>query len=114
MPPTELDARTLFELPLFTGLSAAELTGIEPNLTTEDYATGTYVFRRGDHGDALYVVLAGQVALENPVGSRPEILALCGPGDWFGELALLSGGPRTAHARVTIGSRLLRVSRAGA
>jgi len=112
VPPTELDARTLFELPLFAGLSAAELAGIEPNLATEDYATGTYVFRRGDHGDALYVVLAGQVALENPVGSRPEILALCGPGDWFGELALLSGGPRTAHARVTIGSRLLRVSRA--
>ncbi|TMA56290.1 MAG: cyclic nucleotide-binding domain-containing protein, partial [Deltaproteobacteria bacterium] len=73
MPPTELDARTLFELPLFAGLSAAELAGIEPNLATEDYATGTYVFRRGDHGDALYVVLAGQVALENPVGSRPEI-----------------------------------------
>jgi len=41
------------------------------------------------------------------------VLALCAPGDWFGELALLTSGPRTADARVTVDATLLRVSRAG-
>jgi NTE family protein len=57
-------------------------------------------------------VLSGQVALEHHLGERRELVALCGPGDWFGELGLLTGGPRTADACVTLDATLVRVSRA--
>src|SRR2546428_13174964 len=108
-----LDAEALLDLPLFSGLTAAELAGLEAHLATEQHPRGTYLFRRGDFGDALYVVISGQVALELRSGPNTEVLALCAPGDWFGELALLTSGPRTTDARVTVDATLLRVSRAG-
>src|SRR3989442_1149303 len=108
-----LDAKALLDHPLFSGLTAAELAGLEAHLATEQHPRGTYLFRRGDFGDALYVVISGQVALELRSGPNTEVLALCAPGDWFGELALLTSGPRTADARVTVDATLLRVSRAG-
>src|SRR6266446_9410808 len=107
------DAEALLDLQLFSGLTAAELAGLEAHLTTEHHPRGTWLFRRGDFGDALYVVISGQVALELPSGPKAELVALCAPGDWFGELALLTGGPRTVDARVTVDATLLRVSRAG-
>jgi NTE family protein len=108
-----LDASAILELPLFAGLTPADLAGLDAHLAAEGHARGTYLFRRGDIGDALYVVVSGQVALELPGATAVEVLSLCGPGDWFGELALLSGGPRTADARVTVDATLLRVSRTG-
>ena len=113
MPGAALDIRALLDLPLFSGLTSAELAGLEGQLVTERHPRGAYLFRRGDFGDALYVLLSGQVALELRSGSTAEVLAFCAPGDWFGELALLTSGPRTADARVTVDATLLRVSRAG-
>ena len=113
MPGAALDPQVLLDLPLFSGLAPAELAGLEAHLATEQHPRGTYLFHRGDFGDVLYVVLSGQVALELRSGSNAEVLALCAPGDWFGELALLTNGPRTADARVTVDATLLRVSRAG-
>src|SRR5207245_100702 len=103
----------LAELPLFSGLAAGELAGLDAHLAAEQHARGTCLFQRGDYGDALYVVLSGQVALEHRSGDRVELLAMCGPGDWFGELALLTGAPRTADARITVDATLVRIDRAG-
>jgi NTE family protein len=57
------------------------------------------------------VVLAGQVTLELSEPLGPRVVSRCGPGDWFGELALLALGPRSADARVTMNARLLRIDR---
>jgi len=112
VPAGTLDTQALLALPLFSGLLTSELAGLEANLTTEHHPPGAYLFRRGDFGDALYVVVSGQIALEHRLAGHVELLGLCAPGDWFGELALLTGGPRTADARVTVGAEVLRVSRA--
>src|SRR5262245_56781038 len=72
---------------------------------------GTYLFRRGDPGDSLYVVVSGQVALELPGADGPRVLEFCGPGEWVGELGLLALGPRTADARVAVDATLLRIDR---
>jgi NTE family protein len=106
-----LDATALIRLPLFASLSAAELGGTEDHFGTERHPRGAFLFRRGDSGDALYVVLDGQVALELADGGERRTVAVCGPGDWFGELALLTARPRTADARVTVAATLLRVDR---
>ena len=61
------------------------------------YRKGAYVFHAGDTGDRLYVIVTGRVSVQltNREGDT-TILALLGPGDCFGELALLRGGVRTA------------------
>lgn len=106
-----LTASSLLELELFAGLSPAEIAGFEGRLPVETHRRGTYLFRRGDAGEALYVVLDGQVALELPSGEGTRVLGLSGPGDWFGELALLTHGPRTADARIAVDATLLRIAR---
>src|SRR5262249_60345981 len=93
-------ATSLLELPLLAGLSSAEAGELVGRLDVAQGRRGTYLFRRGDPGDSLYVVASGQVALELPGADGPRMLELCGPGDWFGELGLLALGPRTADARV--------------
>jgi len=61
------------------------------------YRKGAYVFHAGDTGDRLYVIVTGRVSVQltNREGDT-TILALLGPGDCFGELALLRGAVRTA------------------
>lgn len=61
------------------------------------YRKGAYVFHAGDTGDRLYVIVTGRVSVQltNRDGET-TILALLGPGDCFGELAVLRGGVRTA------------------
>jgi uncharacterized membrane protein len=60
---------------------------------------GKTLFSRGDPGDALFVVTSGEVEMffKNDTGER-IVLEKAGPGDFFGEISLLDGGPRTASA----------------
>lgn len=112
MPNAMQDAQ-LLDLPIFSGLTAVDISGLSQRATIEEHARGTLVFRRGDEGDGLYVVLSGQVAIELSSDDGMRLLALCGPGDWFGELALVSPGPRSADARVVIDASLLRIDEDG-
>jgi CRP-like cAMP-binding protein len=61
--------------------------------------TGEVLFRKGDLGHCMYVILSGQVSiyLEAKEG-RTAVLRVLQPGDFFGEMALLDGGPRSANA----------------
>src|SRR5262249_30506764 len=77
-------ATSLLELPLLAGLSAAEAGELVGRLDVAQGRRGTYLFRRGDPGDSLYVVASGQVALELPGARRPPVPEVRGPGDWVG------------------------------
>src|SRR4030095_11749599 len=101
-----LTASSLLELELFAGLSPAEIAGVEARRPGETHRRGTSLCRRGDAGEALYVVLDGQVALELPSGEGTRVLGLSGPGDWFREVALLTHRPRTPDARIPVGRAL--------
>lgn len=64
------------------------------------FAAGETIFRQGDPGDLVYVIVEGEVEAirEDPDGSEQR-LAIMGPGEYFGEMALLSNAPRTATVR---------------
>jgi CRP-like cAMP-binding protein len=82
----------LRELPLFAGCAREELQRIL-NLAKEmEVGKGNELTREGDPGDTFYVILRGTAG----VTRRSEKLATLGPGSFFGETALLTGGPRTA------------------
>jgi len=72
-----------------------------------EFDTDEIVVREGDAGDALYIVIDGVLAVE-----RGEIVvAQLGPGEAFGELAILDGEPRQATVRAQKPTRLLRLPR---
>jgi len=72
-----------------------------------DYVPGDVLFREGDSGDVMYVIQAGTVRIDKNVGGNDKTLAILGSGEFFGELALLNGKPRTATATVMDPTRCL-------
>lgn len=75
------------------------------------YSSGTMLFRDGEVGEAMYVIKDGRVRIFKEVRGEEKTLAYVGPGEFFGEMALLSGKPRTASAEVVETARLFAVDR---
>ncbi len=73
------------------------------------FAAGEFVFREGDGGDVMFIVQQGEVEILKEAHGREVRLALLEEGDFFGEMALLEGVPRTASARAVTDCLLLRI-----
>jgi len=94
--------------PVFAGLSRRLLGRLVAALFEKAYAPADIVFREGDPGKGLFVVLEGSVVITRALpGGGEEELTTLGPGDSFGELALIDDLPRSATARVLAPARLL-------
>jgi CRP-like cAMP-binding protein len=72
---------------------------------------GEVIFRQGDPGHEMFVVSAGRVRLTIGSGGHEKEVAVIGPGQFFGELSLLSDEPRSATAEATEDSTLLAIGR---
>ncbi len=83
-------------LPFFRGVSGQELDRIAARMRTVRVPAGEAVFHAGDGADRFYVIREGRASVHLPTGAHARDL---GPGDNFGELALLFGGGRTATVR---------------
>jgi CRP-like cAMP-binding protein len=102
----------LAQVPLFAPLPPDALDELSARLRRRPYNRGEAVFREGDAGTSLYIVQAGHVKLSlTSAEGREIIIDLLGPGDVFGELALLDGEPRSADAVATESSELLHLER---
>src|SRR5262249_53544772 len=96
------DPNLLADVPLFQLLDAEERAALAARVGTLIKPAGTLLFSYGDPGDSLYIVHEGEVEIffKNDTGER-VVLETAGKGDFFGEVSLLDGGPRTASAEVT-------------
>lgn len=63
-----------------------------------DFGAGTVLFEEGQPGDYMYVVQTGEVEIRRQVGETERVLAVLPSGEFFGEMAILNGKPRTATA----------------
>jgi CRP-like cAMP-binding protein len=72
-----------------------------------DFQPGTVLFEEGQPGDYMYVVQAGEVEIRRQVGETQRVLAVLLAGEFFGEMAILNGRPRSATAVVRTDARLL-------
>jgi len=88
-----------------TERSAADIYG-------RDFQSGSVIFEEGDPGSRLYVIQSGQVRIVKRTGGRAMTLARLGPGEFFGEMALLDRQPRSATAVVDEAARLLELDEA--
>jgi CRP-like cAMP-binding protein len=99
---------------VFAGLTTDALELIANVATEESHPTGTVIFRQGELGDKLYLILEGRVRISRMVpGVGEEALAILNAGDVFGEMALLDEAPRSADARAHEGCKLLSIPRDG-
>ncbi len=74
-----------------------------------EYAPGEVLFREGESGDVMFVIQSGSVKISKNVGDYDKVLATLGPGEFFGEMAILNGKPRTATATVLEKTRCLLI-----
>src|SRR5215216_2543091 len=79
---------------------------------TVSIQAGELVFEEGSPGDALYVVLDGELEVTKRQGGQDVLLAVRGPGEFIGEMSLLEQAPRSASVRTLQESRLLVISQA--
>jgi len=104
----------LARVELFSGLKPQGLELIAKVATEETHAAGTKIFQHGDAGDKLYLILEGKVRISREVpGMGEEALAVLGPGQVFGEMALLDESARSADARVHERCRVLAIPKDG-
>ncbi|HSS72887.1 MAG TPA: MFS transporter [Gaiellaceae bacterium] len=105
-PPTEALA-LLRPIPIFAPLPPPTLERLASQAVPVQVSTGTEVVRQGEPGDRFYVIESGrfEVAVD---GARTAEL---GPGEFFGEIALLRNVPRTATVKATADSKLLALGR---
>jgi CRP/FNR family cyclic AMP-dependent transcriptional regulator len=100
---TMLVGRSVLEalstIPFFAGLERAALDRVAAGMRTRRFRRGEVIFHIGDPGDALFVIVDGEVKISLPSETGDEaILATLRVGGVFGELALLDGAPRSASA----------------
>ena len=102
----------LAKIRIFEGIAAPGLARIAAITREESHRLGEVIFREGESGGALYMILEGKIRISREVsGMGEEALAVLGPGDAFGEMALIDDFPRSADARVHERCRLLVLSK---
>src|SRR6185437_7512054 len=105
-PPRELSL--LDSVPMFTPLPLAAKEQVARSLSRVNYPAGRAIVKEGEAGDLFYIVAGGQAA----VSSNGRHLRDGGPGDYFGEIALLRDVPRTATVTATEDMELYTLERA--
>jgi CRP-like cAMP-binding protein len=94
-----IEAAALNRVSLFTELSPDELSGLAARLRERRFPKGQIIFAQGDPGNTLYLIANGRVKIVLGSNEGKElVISVLGPGDFFGELALLDGEPRSADA----------------
>ena len=97
---------------LFRDFSAEELEQFLELLDTVRVQAGEIVVRQDDSGDCMYILVQGSARVVHRKGDRDIELAVLRPGDFFGEIALVDHGPRSADVEALEDSVLLRISQA--
>jgi CRP/FNR family transcriptional regulator, cyclic AMP receptor protein len=94
-----MDPQALRACALFQALPADRLRRIADIAKHRDLPAGAVIFREGETGDEMYVVVAGKVRISKQVpGIGEEALGILEPGSHFGEMAMVDDAPRSADA----------------
>jgi NTE family protein len=104
---------SLLASPIFQSLDPSHLEEFTQSMEESTLLAGEYLFREGDPGDALYLLVSGRLAIEqSEVDTKtPKMCREVGRGTTVGELSLLTGNPRSASVRALRDSHLLKISK---
>jgi CRP/FNR family transcriptional regulator, cyclic AMP receptor protein len=107
-----IDAKTLKRLPLFSALTAAQLTWALATVRRRTYAARAHILKAGEIADGLYWVLSGSARIVYEDGDGRELIAnVVGSNDFFGEMGLLDGAASAANVHAAEPCEILHVPR---
>jgi hypothetical protein len=101
---------SLRRIKILADLNDAQLSHLSDFMELQRIPQWTTVVRQGEPGDAMYLILEGELRARVMVGDHETILSTFGPGDFFGDMALFDHGPRSADVIANVDSSLLRIS----
>src|SRR5881628_3681830 len=88
----------LRRLPHFADLTPELLSLVAARARRRTASRGEVLFRAGEPGDEFYLIITGSVGILEPTAHGEEVAGELGAGEWFGEMALITGEPRSATA----------------
>jgi CRP-like cAMP-binding protein len=103
----------LASVSLFSGLNKRHLNQLSRRFIPRSYKTGDAIITQGKGGEGMFTIVSGkaEAVLETADGEK-IVVNTFGPGDFFGEVAMLDDGPRTASVIATVETECLVLTRA--
>jgi len=102
----------LNKIPLFNSLSDSDLEGLSESVRLQSLKKGQTLFRKGDEGSSLYIIKQGTIKIVLPSRLGDEVIVtIFSEGDFFGEMALFDGKPRSADALAMELTKIYMLSR---
>ncbi len=102
---------SLSSIPIFTLLSEDELHKLARAAKDRIFAPGEKIVRRGREGNSMFVITRGSVEVQIPQGKEVKTVNTLGESDYFGEMSLLTGEPRTATVVAVEETQVLQISK---
>ncbi len=94
--------RSLVDLELFKNFGDDDIYSLSKVVTVQEHKSGVVIINDGDIGTEMYIVIKGCVDVVKDFGDGPEVLARLGPGEMFGEMAILDDTKRNATIRTAV------------
>jgi hypothetical protein len=101
---------SLRRIKILAGLNDAQLGHLAQFMELERVPQWAVIVKQGDPGDAMFLILDGELRARITAGGKETILATFGPGDFFGDMALFDNGPRSADVVANKDSSVLKLS----
>jgi CRP-like cAMP-binding protein len=108
--PAGFQAGSLRRVKILAGLSDAQLERLAQLMELQRVAQWTVIVRQGEHGDAMYLILEGELRVRLIASGKETILSTLGPGEFFGDMALFDQGPRSADVVANVDSVVLKIT----
>lgn len=104
---------SLRRVKIFAGMDDGQLERFVQFMEIAKARQFSDIVKQGDPGDAMYLVLEGEVRVRLMIGGKESILTVLGPGEFFGEIALFDHGARSADVVANLETTLLKISASG-
>jgi nucleotide-binding universal stress UspA family protein len=102
----------LQRVPVFSRLTPRDLESLAQTARVQTFQPSDFIVREGDPAGGFFIIIAGRVeVVKGPSGAQQSVLATMGPGDFFGEMAILDDQPRSASVRVVEPTECLTIRR---
>ena len=108
--PAGFQAGSLRRVKILAGLSDAQLERLAQLMELQRVAQWTVIVKQGEHGDAMYLILEGELRVRLIASGKETILSTLGPGEFFGDMALFDQGPRSADVVANVDSVVLKIT----
>ncbi len=110
--PRAITPGSLRRIKILADLNDAQLEHLIDYMETIRVPQWQVIVRQGDPGDAMYLILEGEVRARVIIGDQEMILSTFGPGEFFGDMSLFDHGPRSADVVANVECSLIKISAA--